>query len=136
MKCYLGQGAFVPRFVLSLCLSMPILLSCTDCNRIPGQAVPVAVLGMELWRCNSAILLGDSSYVSVRAGPSEDFRKTDKLERGHEVFTCDDREGWVGIIYGPAGRCDLRHTTLRGPNLPRECQSGWIPATSVETTSG
>ena len=84
---------------------------------------------------------GDN-YLAVRAAPTTQSSKLDKLKQGHEVWFCDSAKGgeWVGIVYKGKGQGDFDCAT--GPNLekakiyPGPCRSGWVSRQYVVLLAG
>lgn len=82
---------------------------------------------------------GDN-FLTVRAGPGRDARDIGRLGPGHVVNVCQSANGWLGIVYGPAGRLDedcgvgspvRRPRDYRGP-----CLSGWVSARYIRVVAG
>src|SRR6266851_5099667 len=59
--------------------------------------------------CNLAKLkdlVKQGDYAAVRSGPGAQFRNTDRLRSGREVYICDERGDWFKVFYsGPDGPC-------------------------------
>lgn len=84
---------------------------------------------------------GDN-FLSVRAAPTTQSSRLDKLKQGHEIWFCDSAKNgeWVGIVYKGEGQDGFECAT--GPNLdkprpyPGPCRSGWVHKRYVELLAG
>ena len=82
---------------------------------------------------------GDN-YLTVRAGPGRDARDIGRLGPGHIVNICEARNGWLGIVFGPAGRPDEDCGVGSAIPSPRaydgRCHSGWVAARYIRIVAG
>lgn len=104
-----------------------------------APSVPVVVHGFDFSTCNMAIVKGLKSHnvsLTVRAGPAATFRRIGRVYQGQQIFACNKRSEWVGIVFGPSGKCALRTTLVRSPALPKGCRSGWAHQRWIVVTSG
>ena len=86
----------------------------------PVTSIPVKVGGTtELDACGSVgrvyRLKAKGAFLSVRAAPAKGARETGRLKAGHLVWMCDDRSGWVGIVY------DANPARQQPGSVPPEC---------------
>ena len=115
-------------------------------------AVPVIVGGeAELDACTSigrveGLNARRDGYLSVRVSPTVRARAIDRLRNGQQLWVCQQRSGWYGVVYtGPAlsrGKDGLppdcgvsgpiaKATAYRGP-----CKAGWVSASYVRMIAG
>ena len=107
-------------------------------NPLSAQYVEVGGDGMDACGSNGVVVGLNSEggdHLSVKAGPGNDQREVGTLHMGADVFLCDQKDGWHGIVYG-AGRCGVSspvntRVVYRGP-----CSSGWVPVDTIEVTAG
>jgi len=76
---------------------------------------------------------GDN-FLAVRSGPGSKFTKIDELHERNQIFLCDKRGRWHGIIYGK--NCGVSspiaiRQIYRGP-----CKSGWVFDKYVKLIAG
>jgi hypothetical protein len=102
-------------------------------------AVPDMDACMSLGRVTGLDPAGDN-FLAVRAGPGADNAEIDRLAQGHTVNVCEGRDGWLGVVYAPAGEdffdCEVgspvdSHQPYAGP-----CRSGWVFEDYVEMIAG
>lgn len=105
----------------------------------PRPPVAVVDAATEFWTCSTAMVIGlgrRGSYLSVRAGPGIAYPRIGRLIEGQQIFICDERDEWLGAVYGSGGRCRaLKQVQTRTP-LPKGCHSGWTHRRWIEITSG
>jgi len=82
---------------------------------------------------------GDN-FLTVRAGPGRDARDIGRLGPGHLVNICEERNGWLGIVFGPAGRpdedCGVGSPVPRPRRYEGPCHSGWVAARYIRVVAG
>ena len=82
---------------------------------------------------------GDN-YLTVRAGPGRDARDIGRLGPGHVVNVCEERNGWLGIVFGPAGSlgedCGVGSAIPRPRPYDGPCHSGWVAARYIRIVAG
>ena len=65
-------------------------------------------------------------FLAVRTGPGTGYPMIGRLHEGDGVHFCDQRDNWIGIVYGEPGQDCQANPILplrqpyRGP-----CKSGW-----------
>lgn len=107
----------------------------------PASAQPVMVGGEAGYdACGSVgrvVGLNPSgdNYLSVRAKPSSSGNELDRLGPNTNVFMCDQRGRWIGIVYGGnscgVGSPIADRQAYRGP-----CKSGWVFDKYIELFAG
>jgi Bacterial SH3 domain len=111
----------------------------------PDRPVRIGAAGPDLDACLSQSEVtglnprGDN-FLTVRAGPGRDARDIGWLGPGHIVTICEEHEGWLGIVFGPAGRVDEDCGVGSPVPSPRAydgpCHSGWVAARYVRVVAG
>lgn len=134
-----------------LCTALAAGAPATAAFKTPA-AMPVMIGGeAELDACGTVgrvyrLKRDGDNFLSVRSAPSVAAPARARLRNGHLVWICDERPGWMGIVYDPdpakqrAGSVPLdcgvanpvaRRAVYRGP-----CRSGWVSAAFVEVIAG
>lgn len=77
------------------------------------------------------------NYLAVRAGPGLGFRELDRLPAGARLWICEQRDGWLGVVYGGADTdCGVATPgPVRGP-YAGPCRAGWVSETYVRPEAG
>jgi hypothetical protein len=89
----------------------------------------------NLARVKDHIGLGD--YAAVRSGPGAQFRKTDRLLSGREVYVCDEHGEWLKVFYsGPNRPCGPTFSNGLDVQKTKGCRSGWIEKKWIDVISG
>jgi uncharacterized protein YraI len=92
------------------------------------------------YTCNFAkvtLSSGGPAHVSVRTGAGSKFRQIDKLDRGREVYICDESGDWFKIFYsGPDGPCGGNSEDGLDVGKTKGCRSGWIEKRWIDVISG
>ena len=112
--------------------------------RVPAPDVKVGLEGPEFDACGGfgKIVAAPGAEKEVAVYNHTQWRnRIDRIAVGTQVWMCETRDGWQGIVYpaGPdqsPGDCGVSSPiaapkTYRGP-----CKSGWISPTSVELLAG
>ncbi len=69
---------------------------------------------------------GDN-FLAVRSGPGTKYDQIDSLFSGNEVFLCDQRGRWHGIVYGtPGADCGVSSPVAGHQAYFGSCRSGWV----------
>jgi hypothetical protein len=88
---------------------------------------------------------GGDGFVAVRAAPSVEAQRLDKLKPGRELLLCDQSADgqWVGVVYpepwgGPVVTDCRMASPVPGPARPYEglCLSGWVARRYVTVIAG
>jgi hypothetical protein len=81
---------------------------------------------------------GASGFLSVRTSPSAKAVELDRLRNGVFVAGCDDKSGFLGIVYDPTKKLDCGVGSpvakLMAYNGP--CRSGWVSKRFVTLIAG
>ena len=78
---------------------------------------------------------GDN-FLAVREGPGTRFPKIDELPQGYRIWLCDEKGGWIGIVYGHPNRCGVDTPMARRQAYKGPCASGWVSAKYVKELAG
>lgn len=76
-------------------------------------------------------------FLAVRSGPGIRYRLIDRLGSGRELWLCELRSDWYGVVYSTSGEdCGVsseqaKRVIYRGP-----CRAGWVSAHYVLLTAG
>jgi len=87
--------------------------------------------------CNYAKVahLQPATHLIVRSGPGKHFPKTDQLEDGAVVYTCDEHSDWLKVCYA-TGPCNEVFPQGLDAKKAQECKSGWVNRRWIEIISG
>lgn len=77
---------------------------------------------------------GDN-FLAVRAGPGARHRMLDKLHTRQLVFVCEERGGWLGIVYGRTD-CEVNFPILMRSVYRGPCRSGWVSRKFIAEIAG
>ena len=105
-----------------------------------AQAQYVTVGGDDMDACSSmgevvGLKRNGDNFLAVRAGPGSNQQKLDEIHMGDAVYICDERNGWMGIVYGK-GRCGVTSPIVPRQTCNGPCRSGWVSARFIEVTAG
>jgi hypothetical protein len=78
-------------------------------------------------------------FLAVRTGPGEGHAMVDKLTTGRQVYHCDERGTWMGIVCtNDPGEVDCGVASPRDAPEPYTgpCLSGWVHARWVKAIAG
>ncbi|MBV5309820.1 hypothetical protein [Chromatium okenii] len=68
-------------------------------------------------------------FLSVRKGPGSQYLEIDRLHNGDQVYLCNDRGNWAGIIYSTGGNlsasCNVSSSIANKQSYRGPCKSGW-----------
>ncbi|WP_419804749.1 hypothetical protein [Terriglobus sp.] len=81
---------------------------------------------------------GDN-YLSVQSGPGgKPYVEKDRLHSGQEVYVCDERGGWYGVIYDLSPMRDCKYERSRNGRFEYTgpCKYGWVSKRYVEIIAG
>ncbi len=82
---------------------------------------------------------GDN-FLSVQSGPGgKPYVEIDRLPPKKEVYVCENRGGWYGVVYGAKGGEDCK-TDLSAKQISRiytgPCRSGWVAIKYINIIAG
>jgi len=77
-------------------------------------------------------------FLAVRSGPGVRNAMIDKIHNGQQIWFCDQKGSWIGIVYSQSKNTDCQ---VSSPIMPRKryagpCKSGWVHEKYVELTAG
>lgn len=73
--------------------------------------------------------------LSVRAGPGLQYANLDKLPAGTRLWLCDDRDDWLGVVYGSTD-CGVSTPVAERRSYVGPCSSGWVYRKYVDLIAG
>jgi hypothetical protein len=107
--------------------SVPVIPGNGDGDACPGNGI-VSGLNPQ----------GDG-FLAVKSGPGIGFQRIDKLYNGEEVYICEVRGDWIGVIYtrkGDMARCNVSGPWRRATPYTGPCLSGWAHRNWIELYAG
>lgn len=128
--------------LLCLCLCASIAAAKAE-SAIPSMPVTASSDGI-MDACNSVGRVtwlnpkGDN-FLSVRSGPGGKYTEISRLASGTDIFICNERSPWLGVIYPPdITTVDCGTDAYVGEAKPYTgpCRSGWIHQKFVEVIAG
>lgn len=81
---------------------------------------------------------GPSGFVSVRTSPSAKAVELDRLRNRFTVFGCEEKSGFLGIVYDPKGKldCGVGSPVAKLMAYSGPCRSGWVSKRFVTLMAG
>ena len=82
--------------------------------------------------------LRKAGFLAVRDGPGTRHAERDRLLAGQEVWLCEERRLWRGVVYAPDVRTDCGVATVQPARAAYNgpCRSGWVFGRYVALTAG
>lgn len=80
----------------------------------------------------------ESALLSVRAGPNaRRFGRVGHLRSGESVAICEQRDGWLSIVYGRHSQdCGVSKPIAVRVRYGGPCRSGWVKASRIRLRAG
>lgn len=75
------------------------------------------------------------NFLSVRTGPGVGFAAVDRLAAAAQVYICETRGNWLGIVY-PGGDCGVSTPITQRRAYRGNCRSGWVCRKYVTPLAG
>lgn len=77
-------------------------------------------------------------FLAVRSGPGSRNPRLDKIHNGQQVWFCDQKGVWIGIVYSRQQGVDCRVSSPIAKRSPYAgpCKSGWVHQKYVKQTAG
>jgi hypothetical protein len=76
-------------------------------------------------------------FLAVRAGPGSQYQMIDKLLEGQNVFVCDERGQWLGVVYTRGNQdCGVTSALNKPTPYPGPCLAGWVHRNFINITAG
>ncbi|WP_193315863.1 integron, partial [Poseidonibacter ostreae] len=94
------------------------------------KSVPVMVGGdSDFDACGGTgiikgLKVNGDGFLAVRKGPDSKYKMIDKLYNGNNVWLCDTKGKWEGVVYGK--NCGVGGTIPKRQKYSGQCKSGWI----------
>ena len=130
------------RALLTLTLG---LVAAAAAAATPDRPVRIGTVAPDLDACLSqgevtGLDAQGDNYLTVRAGPGRDARDIGRLGPGHIVDVCEESGGWLGVVFGPAGRpeedCGVGSPMPRPRRYDGPCHSGWVAKRYIRIVAG
>jgi hypothetical protein len=120
------------------------IFACLAAPARAGDSVPVMVGGQaEMDACGSvAVVTGlkatGDGFLAVRAGPAVAYPMLAKLHNGHQVYVCQESNGWIGIVYAQGGAldCEVASPMTKRQAYRGRCASGWVHSSFIKLIAG
>ena len=75
-------------------------------------------------------------FLAVRAGPGSQYQMIDKLLEGQNVFVCDERGQWLGVVYTRGNQdCGVTSALNNPTPYPGPCLAGWVHRNFINITA-
>lgn len=79
----------------------------------------------------------EGGRLNVRAAPDLAAPVVDRLSAGTLVIRCDERNSWIGIVYGPDNSgCGTGTPVENRKAYDGPCKSGWVSARYLKPYAG
>jgi hypothetical protein len=76
-------------------------------------------------------------FLAARAGPGSQYQMIDKLLEGQNVFVCDERGQWLGVVYTRGNQdCGVTSALNKPTPYPGPCLAGWVHRNFINITAG
>jgi len=124
---------------------LALLAGGTAIAATPDRPVRIGTVADDLDACLSqgevtGLDPAGDNFLTVRAGPGRDARDIGRLGPGHIVNICEDRSGWLGVVFGPRGRpeedCGVGSPGPSPRAYDGPCHSGWVSGRYVRVVAG
>ena len=111
----------------------------------PGERprVPIVIGGNYDWdACGGTGVVegldpaGDG-FLAVRSGPGTKYAEIDRLYNGEELYICDQKGKWIGVVYTRRGQnCDVMSPWPARQAYTGPCKSGWAHQNWIRLIAG
>jgi hypothetical protein len=103
--------------------------------------VPIVIQATEEASCASGVVTGldprGDGFLAVKSGPHLKFSKIDQLFNGQDVYLCESRGDWLGIVYPVEERCGVGSKSWSvTDSYSGPCSSGWVHKAWIKATAG
>ena len=112
---------------------------------IDPQPVQVGLDGPDFDACGSfGVITGlnpdGDNFLVVRAAPDVAAEELDRITTDTGVWLCDGTDGWIGVVYGGAGRedadCNVGSPVSTIRAYSGSCRAGWVSDRYVQLIAG
>ena len=83
---------------------------------------------------------GKAGMLAVRKGPGSEFSETYVLANGDQVWLCDAKNDWLGVVFVPKGAqpsdCGMSETVRYRLPYAGPCNAGWVQRRWVRLVTG
>jgi hypothetical protein len=103
--------------------------------------VPIVIQATQEASCASGVVTGldprGDGFLAVKSGPHLKFSKIDQLFNGQDVYLCESRGDWIGIVYPVDERCGVGSKSWSvTDSYSGPCSSGWVYKAWIKATAG
>jgi hypothetical protein len=76
-------------------------------------------------------------FLAVRSGPGSKYREIDRLYNGAQVYLCNTRGKWLGVVYSKRGQdCNVMSPWVSTQPYTGPCKSGWAHENWIRLWAG
>ncbi len=76
-------------------------------------------------------------FLAVKSAPALQSLRIDKLYNGEQVYICNERDDWYGVVYSKDRRdCNVSTPWPQNLAYTGPCRSGWVYRRWIEVTGG
>lgn len=77
-------------------------------------------------------------WLAVKSAPNIKAKRIDKIYNGQEVYVCEQRGDWIGIVYTTRRTADCNTMSPWTATLPYTgpCRSGWAHRKYIDAYAG
>ena len=103
--------------------------------------IPVTIEASDYMSCSPGVITGldphGDGFLAVKAGPRIESRRLDKLFNGQQVYICERRGDWVGVVYPLDRKCGVGFEGRKVTDVySGPCSSGWVHKNWIQQTAG
>jgi hypothetical protein len=91
--------------------------------------------------CGTGIIVGldpnGDGFLAVKAGPGVNYSRIDKLFNGEQIYLCQQKGDWWGIVYSKEHRqCNVNNGWPLTLPYTGPCRSGWAHRRWIKLIAG
>lgn len=76
-------------------------------------------------------------FLAVRSGPGPKYAEIDRLYNGEQVYFCDEKGRWLGVVYSKQRQdCNVTTPWASTQSYTGPCKSGWVHRKWVRLHAG
>lgn len=76
-------------------------------------------------------------FLVVRDGPGTKYAEIGRLINGQEVYLCNEKGEWLGVVYSKQKQnCEVSTQRFSTQRYAGPCNSGWVHRNWVRLTAG
>lgn len=132
---------------MRIAIALTLALLMTTAAEAQSKRVPVMVGGDD--GVDACMSLGEvvglnpkgDNFLAVRRGPGTKYKKIDEIHTGDEIFVCDEKGDWYGVVYPDLNEdedmdCEVSSPIEERDEYSGDCISGWVHSRYVEIIAG